>query len=161
MFQPQNLRNYNAKQEFEVLGLAARRTAMIITILASPIFLVLIFGGHWVMMMFGTGFEGGALVLVILSIGQFVNALTGSVGYLLMMSGNESRLQNLTIWTTLLMLIVAVIFIPYWGAVGAAMAASTALIVGNIWSAIEVKRQLGIAPIYNLFNMLGRPRRDV
>lgn len=144
-----------AKQEFEMLGQIARNTALIITVLATPILLGFIIGGHWVMKMFGSGFEQGALVLAILSIGQFVNAFTGSVGYLLMMSGNEAKLKNLTIWTTLFMLMAAVVLIPYWGAVGAALAGSLALIVGNIWSVIMVKKLIGISPVYSWKVLLG------
>jgi len=150
-----------AKKDMRALGQTARRTAMLITILASPIFLVLIFGGHWVMMMFGSEYAQGALVLVILSIGQFVNALTGSVGYLLMMSGNESKLQNLTLWTTLLMLAAAVGLIPHWGGIGAALAVTLAVILSNIWSVIVIKSQLGIAPVPNWLNMSGIFHSDV
>ena len=138
-----------AKGDMESLGRTARRSAMLITLLASPVLLALIIGGHWVMAMFGAGFEQGAPILIILSAGQFVNALTGSVGYLLIMCGNESKLQTLTIWTTILMLMVSLFIIPYWGSLGAALASSMAVVVGNIWSVLVVRRELGINPLPN------------
>ena len=46
------------------------------------------------MSLFGPEFRAGGPVLTILAAGQYVNVLTGSVGYLLMMTGNERLVRN-------------------------------------------------------------------
>lgn len=136
-----------AKGDIETLGKIARHTTLLITILATPFFLVLIFGGELVMAMFGRGFEQGALVLAILAMGQFVNVFTGSVGYLLLMSENETPFQNLTIISASILLLMCLIFIPLWGAVGAALASSIAVAGLNIGSVCLVRRKIGIQSI--------------
>ena len=49
------------------------------------------------MSIFGKGFIGGIWLLRILAIGQFINAVTGSVGYILTMSGHEKDIRNIAI----------------------------------------------------------------
>ncbi|BCO09749.1 polysaccharide biosynthesis related protein [Desulfolithobacter dissulfuricans] len=135
------------KGDMEALGQTARRTALMITLLASPIFMALIFGGSWIMGFFGVEFEQGGLMLMILAVGQLVNVMTGSVGYLLMMSGNEISFQKLTMVTTLLLLALTTIFVPLWGGVGAAMATSVAVAANNLGAVWLVWRKLGIKAI--------------
>ena len=47
------------------------------------------------MRVFGHDFEAGWVILVIGAAGQLVNCAVGSVGYLLLMSGNERRLVRI------------------------------------------------------------------
>jgi len=133
-----------ARGDMESLGRTARRIAILMTLLASPIFLALIFGGHWVMAMFGPGFENGALMLAILAMGQIVNLMTGSCGYLLVMSGNEISLRNLTVWSAALLLLLLLVFVPLLGAVGAALASAISVAAMNILSVIRAQKLLGI-----------------
>lgn len=136
-----------AQENIKALGNTARHSALIITLLTSPIFIVLIFGGDWVMGIYGKGFEQGGLVLAVLAVGQFINVLTGSVGYLLMMSGNEKIMQTLTIASTIAMMVLSVLLIPQLGTLGAAIASSIAVAVNNLGAAWEAKQKLGIQTI--------------
>ena len=54
-------------------------------------FLMIIFARQW-MRIFGPEFEAGWPVLIIGTLGQLVNCGVGSVGYLLLMSGQQRRL---------------------------------------------------------------------
>ena len=123
-----------ARGETEALGRTARRSALMITLLASPIFLVLFFGGKWVMMLFGPEFAEGALALAILAAGQFVNTLTGSVNHVLIVTGNE-------------VIAICVMLIPSMYSVGAAIATATATASISIVSAYMVWKRLGIVTI--------------
>ena len=110
---------------------------------ATPVVAVmLIFPGFW-MGLFGEGFAGGALLLQVLVIGQFINVLTGSVGYLLSMSGHERDLRNTLLIVAPVSVVITFILVPLYGAVGAAL--STALAVGaqNLLAVYWVKRRLG------------------
>jgi len=133
-----------AKGDIETLGQTARRSAFLTTVLSSPVFLVLILLKHRVMALFGSDFENGAEVLSILLVGQFVNVACGSVGYLLNMTGHEKVNTRLTALSGFVLAILACILIPWYGTEGAALAASTGLIVFNLAASIMVYRLLNI-----------------
>jgi O-antigen/teichoic acid export membrane protein len=58
---------------------------------------ILIVGGDFLLQFFGEEFKEGYWVLVILSLGQLVNAATGSVGVFMNMSGRQRFVRNLII----------------------------------------------------------------
>ncbi len=136
-----------ARGETEALGRTARRSALMITLLASPIFLVLFFGGKWVMMLFGPEFAEGALALAILAAGQFVNTLTGSVNHVLIVTGNEVIVRNTMLIATAAQIAICVMLIPSMYSVGAAIATATATASISIVSAYMVWKRLGIVTI--------------
>ncbi len=136
-----------ARGDWLALGKTARRSALLITILASPLFFVLIFQGAWVMSMFGEQFVNGAVILSILAVGQLINVACGSVGYLLMMSGNERVYRNITIVFALIQLLLVVVLSPEMGGVGAAIATCLALAGMNLAAAYAVYSRLGIVTI--------------
>ncbi|MEY8213179.1 MAG: MATE family efflux transporter, partial [Colwellia sp.] len=57
--------------------------------LAAPIVAAMIFLPEVIMGLFGAEFKVAGNLLAIMAIGQFINVATGSVGYLLNMSGHE------------------------------------------------------------------------
>jgi len=100
------------------------------------------------MRIFGPGFDAGAPVLVIGAVGQLVNCGVGSVGYLLLMSGNQRRLMRVQFVMAGISILVNVVLIPVLGIVGAALAAATVTVAGNLWNLYHVRRALQIFP-YN------------
>ena len=136
-----------AKGDLEALGQMARRSALMVSVLASPIFVVLIFGGDWVMLMFGPSFEQGALVLSILAIGQFINLITGSVGYMLIITGKEKVYFRLTAYSVIMQMLLLVVFVPIYHDIGAAIASSLSLVYLNLAAAWVVYKKTGIVTI--------------
>jgi len=114
------------------------------SLVAFPALLLFIVAPSWVMGLFGSQFESGWVVLLILAAGQFVNVVTGSVGYLLMMSGHESLMRNNIIFSALLNLALNILCVPTLGIVGAAVATAISLAVMNIVSLWLVYLKLGI-----------------
>jgi len=137
----------HATGEIAMIGRLARRFALMITLAASPLFLVLIFAGDWVMGLFGPDFVRGGTALAILALGQAVNTMTGSVGYLLMMTGHERDIRNASIVAFILMAGCAVLLIPGYGLIGAAIASAVAIAYTNIWASFVVFRELKIIVI--------------
>lgn len=129
------------------LGLTARRSALFVTILASPIFVVIIAGNQWVMGMFGPDFRQGGLVLVILAIGQLVNALTGSVNHILIVTGNESVVRNVMTLAVVIMVLLCLALAAPLGAIGVAIATATATAGLNLAAAYVVWKKLGVRTI--------------
>ena len=133
--------------DMKALEQTARSSARLMTLLASPLLLLFLAAPRWVMGIFGKGFIEGAPLLAVLAIGQFVNVATGSVGYLLLMSGNEKTMQyNLTV-CALINLILCIGIIPRYGAMGAAVATAVTVSLQNVMAAQFVKRKLGIATL--------------
>lgn len=135
------------KKEMETLSSTARNTAKLMTLMASPLLVLFLLVPEWVMGIFGTGFTGGAALLSILAIGQFVNVATGSVGYLLMMSGNERLMRNNAIFIAVMSIALNVVLVPLVGPLGAAIATAVCLSAMNLIAAFLVWSQLGIWPI--------------
>jgi O-antigen/teichoic acid export membrane protein len=131
--------------EFVQLEKVARHSTIMLTAVAAPLTLFIILFAEKIMGVFGSEFQVGADILVILSLGQFVNAACGSVGYLLAMSGNELLYQRITVGTMLLLLGLALVLIPEMGSLGAAIAVAVTVAIQNILLAWAVYRRLKIS----------------
>ena len=111
---------------------------------ALPVGLGLMIFGGWFLALFGDDFVAGHPVLTVLCLGQLVNAATGSVSLLLIMTHHERDNVVVTGTTAVLNGVLNLVLIPEWGAMGAAIATTTATIISNIWLAVLVYRRLGI-----------------
>lgn len=103
---------------------------------------------HPLMSIFGRDFEVGWPILMIGTAAQLINCAVGSVGYLLLMSGNEKRLMKVQIAMATAMVVGSAVLVPFWGIYGAAIAAALVNIGTNVWNLLEVRQALGILP-YN------------
>ncbi len=116
--------------------------------LTFPLACVMIVFAARLMRIFGPDFESGWPVLVIGAVGQLVNCGVGSVGFLLLMSGNQKRLIKVQFAMTIVSVVTNLSLIPTLGMVGAALASAGVNVGGNLWNLYEVRKALGISP-YN------------
>ena len=116
--------------------------------LTLPLALVIIVFARPLMRIFGHDFEGGWPILVIGTFGQLVDCGVGSVGYLLLMSGNQNRLMRVQAAMAVVMVALSAALIPRWGVVGAAVAAAATTVGVNVWNLLEVRAALALSP-YN------------
>lgn len=144
-----------ARGEIESLGKVARQSALLLTVLASPIFMIMILAGNWVMGLYGSGFSDGGRVLAILAVGQLINACCGPVGTILMMSGHEQKVRNSTLLALLFQLSLCVGLIPRFGMEGAAIATATGIIVFNLLAVWYVRHLIGLAYPFNFGGKAG------
>jgi O-antigen/teichoic acid export membrane protein len=135
------------KGEMQALSKTARQSSAIMVLAVAPLLaLMIIFPGS-ILRFFGPDFEAGASLLRLLSIGQFINVATGSVGYLLMMTGHERLLHfNITI-AAIINLWLCFCLIPQMGAFGAAIATAVPVALANLLSAYFVYAKLRIVTI--------------
>lgn len=124
-----------------LLGLA-RNTAKFSVLISAPALLAFVFAPQWILGLFGSGFETGASSLTILAVGQFVNVAAGSVGPLLMMSGNERSLRTSVIVAAILNLLLNSILIPTVGMIGAAVSTSFSVVLLNAMCLMAVRKHL-------------------
>lgn len=130
-----------AQNDMETLASTAKRSATLLITLSSPLFFILIFFPGWIMAIFGSDFREGGFILAILAMGQVVNVFAGTLGSILIVSGNERYTQNMTLIFTGLLIAMLLILIPEWGALGAAISISvsgTGLSLVTVWQAKKI-----------------------
>lgn len=131
-------------QDMQGLKQAATSAMRINLTVTLPFIALLLVAPNWILGLFGEEFAKGGGVLVILSLGQLINVVTGPVGQLLIMTGNERALRNSWLWSAGINLILNLALIPSHGMVGAAIANCIGVSVGNILSAILVRKRVGL-----------------
>jgi O-antigen/teichoic acid export membrane protein len=139
------------KGQYDELAQLSCQSSRLSIALTLPFLLPLLVFPRFFLSLFGHEYVEGAIILVILVLGQVVNVLTGAVGYLLMMTGNEKALQFNLIFITIFNILMNVILIPKFGIVGAAMSGALSLAVMNLINSAIVYRQLSIlvSPFYS------------
>ncbi|MCK8120362.1 oligosaccharide flippase family protein [Pseudoalteromonas sp. 2CM32C] len=124
-----------------------RKTALfsvrLLVLSALPIVLFMLLLPEFLMGLFGEQFKQGAVILQILVLGQAVNVITGSVGFLLMMSGNERDMRFVTIISGCGVLLSVPLFTSLYGAMGAAVATAFFISLQNLLAVYFVKKRLG------------------
>jgi O-antigen/teichoic acid export membrane protein len=112
----------------------------------APFALFFAVARHEILGLFGEGFRVASPALLILIVGQFVNYVTGPTGVIINMGG-WSRVQ---LWNSALSLalqtIVAFLWVPSMGIIGAALANSAAVICVNLLQVYQVHRLLRFHP---------------
>lgn len=99
-----------------------------------------------ILMLFGGNFLLGEQALIILCIGQLVNVVSGSVGLLLLMTGNQRfSIYSLAAGITI-NLVLNLLLTPTYGITGAAIAATASLVVWNAMTYFFVRTKLNIRP---------------
>jgi O-antigen/teichoic acid export membrane protein len=119
----------------------------IIFLSSIPILAILILFPEFILSFFGDEFKVGKTTLLVLLIGQIINSLSGSVGYILQMTGYERVFQNILILGLVLNIILCFIFIPRYGMLGAAWATSIGMGIWNLTSVYYVYKKLHILTI--------------
>jgi len=140
--------------EIKVLTNIVNKSTLFMMILALPPTLIFLIAPGWIMALFGTQFASGGTALAILALGQFVNVACGPVGYLLMMTGNERVVRNITFYSALVLGFSGLALIPFLGLIGAALSSSLGLIALNALSVIQVKKRLGILMIPSIHKFI-------
>lgn len=133
------------QNDMVALGKMARRATWLTTLVACPIVLPMIFFPDTIMSVFGQEFKQASTLLIVLSIGQFINVIFGPVGYLLVMTGNEVMQKNSVLFSAILLFILLIILIPIYGSLGAAISSTLSGILFNYISYSYVKKKLGFS----------------
>ena len=136
--------HFHKSQNYEQLASVAYYSARLLSVVSLPILIIMFVFPKEILALFGEEFDNAAIYLQILAVGQFVNAITGSVGYLLSMSGNEKDLRNSSIVSGLIVITLSLILVPLYGGLGAAISVAIAIAMQNLLAVHWVKKRLGI-----------------
>jgi O-antigen/teichoic acid export membrane protein len=137
----------NSKNNHQQLRLLAQRSAFLLAIATVPVVLVSIIFGKYILAFFGPDYIAAYPVLLIIMCGQFVNAMTGSVGFLLNMTNHENVMRNVVIASSVFSVISAALGTMFFGVMGAAIAISLTVVLNNLSAAYFVFRCLGFVTI--------------
>ena len=128
----------------------AKRSAGVGFLCSIPIAVTIFVFPTLLLSFFGAEFELGVGILVILAAGQLVHVACGSVGYLLQMTGDHVFVQNVTIATAVLGVLLNYVLIPRWGMLGAAVATVSGIVLWNLACVLRTHRRFGfvIFPVF-------------
>jgi O-antigen/teichoic acid export membrane protein len=111
--------------------------AIVVCVFAAPL-----------MQIFGSEFRSGWPILIIGTFGQLINCGVGSVGLLLLMSGNQDRVVRVQVRVAIGNAMLNLALIPVWGIIGAIVVSAATNAAINLLYLREVNRVLGLNP-YN------------
>lgn len=137
----------HAQEDHAGLQRIVALSALAVTLFSLPVAVVFIaFGKPLLGLVFGPEFEVAAPALAILSIGQVVNAIAGSVGLLLQMTGHVGDTAKGTAFSAVVNVVLNILLVPLWGVNGAAAATAIGLVLWNLLLCYFVVRRLKIMP---------------
>jgi O-antigen/teichoic acid export membrane protein len=102
--------------------------------------------GPWIVGLYGPGFSEAYLPLLALMAGRIVSAGFGSVGVVLVTAGREKALLVGVASGAGVNILLNLLLIPPFGAMGAATATAVSIIVWNLVLGVLVKRKTGLTP---------------
>jgi O-antigen/teichoic acid export membrane protein len=147
IFSP-TIADLHARGEQALLGRIFQTLTKWIVGLTLPLAFVMIVYSRALMRLFGPAFEAGWIVLIFGTLGQLINTGVGSVGYLLLMSGNQRRLIRVQALMAVFMVAAVAGLARPFGMAGVALAGALTNAAMNYLCLREVKAVLQLSP-YN------------
>jgi O-antigen/teichoic acid export membrane protein len=147
IFSP-TIADLHARGEHALLGRLFQTLTKWIIGLTLPMAFVLMIYSRSLMHLFGPAFDAGWIVLIVGTLGQLINIGVGSVGYLLLMSGNQVRLIRVQAIMAVFMVTVTLLLVRPFGILGVAVASALTNAVTNYIYLREVRAALQLSP-YN------------
>ena len=147
---------YHSGKRDELQALC-RKMAMAIAGLTIAGFVFLIVVGKLLLGLFDASFVSAYPVLMVLSLGAVIDAMSGPNAYLMQMTHLERGYVAIMTGCYALVLGAQVILIPLMGAMGAAVASASGIILWNIPAIILLRRKAGLDP--SLLALVWPPQR--
>jgi len=147
---PKISESYSTKSKDDLSSIVNYSTSLIFYF-TLPVFLILIIFPEQILALFGAEFKAGKLALIILCIGHFINAISGTVSYFMQMTDSQFAFQIIMSVAVLIAITLNYLFIPLYGIEGAAMATAISLIYWNITCVVFIKYKYGIRSYFRPF----------
>ena len=136
------------KKDLSELKKIVRQSSKMIFFCSVPIVAVLLLFPEQILGLFKDEFIAASTALVILACGQFINAISGSVGNLLKMTNHQVDFQYIALFATVMNIGMNFYLIPRYSINGAAFASALSMAFVNIVAMIVAYRKLGIVTLY-------------
>lgn len=128
-------------EELQRIVTLAARAIFAFTLMVS---IILALFGKFALSLFGPEFVVTYVPLLILLCGQIVNALAGSVGLIMTMTGHQNQAGAIFAVSAAVNIILNALLIPLLGLIGAAISTAFTMVLWNITMLVYVQRRLGI-----------------
>src|SRR5579859_3439404 len=145
VFMPTIADLYTKKEHSRLASMFKIVTKWTIT-LSLPIFLITTLFSVPLLALSGKSFIGAWPLLIALSTGYMISAATGSVGFMLLMTGHQKYSLFNSAATIILNIVLGLILTPRYGAMGTAISTGIAISVINIIRLVEVYFLLKMFP---------------
>lgn len=134
--------SYGTEKNKEALKQLLNSSYKLLFLVSLPVFLLTIIFSKQILSVFGHSFTDAVVLLQILAFGQFISNITGPVGLMLMMTGNEVLVRNNVISVSLLNIILLPLLTIKYGVIGAAISITIVMTTKNIISLIMARKYL-------------------
>lgn len=122
----------------------AKKTTKLVLLVTSPMVLVLLlFGGYILRYVYGNEFSAAYPPLIILLVGYFISMASGANGLFMNMTDNQNVFKNIMLVTAGIHIGANFLLIPRFGIYGAALASTTSLVVWNVSTLLYMKKKFG------------------
>lgn len=122
-----------------------RRTSTLAAYPALAILaLVLIFAKPILGLVYGNFYAAAAPALIALAAGQAINVWSGSTGIALMLTDHRMDMLVVTIIGSILTVVLAILLVDRYGALGAAIATAAGLAIQNLAAVLATRIRLGV-----------------
>jgi O-antigen/teichoic acid export membrane protein len=133
-----------ARSDRQGLEHATERMARATLLVSAPLAVAFIAIPNIYLGLFGDSFRSGATALIIVAVGQLINAAAGPSGNILIMTGQE----RIAVWGVAVGLVANIILglalVPWLGVTGGAVAFASSLILWNVILVVLARRLVGI-----------------
>ena len=145
MLAPRISELFHSKQQEQLQNLlnAAAWFNLVFTVCVAVLLTVL---GSFLLSLFGEGFSGAYIPMLILLAGQMINALAGSVGYLMILTGRQNEAATVMFFVLILNIAGNFLLIPLYGMNGAAIATGISIAFWNVLLFVRVIKSLRLNP---------------
>jgi len=154
-------RDWHASR-FEVVRKLITAMVLLITAMTGAGFLLLIGFGRWILTLFDPNYADAWGALIVLCLGQLVNAVCEPTKNLLTLADQEHSLLGITATAGVVGLGLTAAGGHYGGLTGAAVGASLSLILWNGWTVRLCAKRLHVSPLNREYlRKPGRTLKDI
>lgn len=136
--------------DFKNLKAGIKRSTRLIFLLTFPAILIVFLFSNMILGFFGPDYTQAQNALWVLLIGQAVNALCGSVGVYMNMTGKQVVFQRILITAFAINITLNLILIPIYDILGAAVATTISTVFWNVLTTIYIYRKDRISTFLTL-----------
>ena len=125
-----------------------RLSSKITFISSLPLVVIFLIFPEIILNLFGSEFKQGKWVLIILTLGQFLNCIAGPSGYVLQMTGKEKIFKNIIIFSVFVNIGLNLILVPAYGILGASLSSFCSLLISSFSSIYIINKEYRVKSFY-------------
>ena len=137
----------HARKEHHKLQRVVSLASTSIFVASSLAAIVLVAFGKYLLQLFGPQFPVAYPVLIVMLVGQIINALAGPVALLLNMTGHQHDVAKVLALSATMNVVLNAVLIPRYGALGAAIAMSFSMASWNVIMSVIVWKRLELVAL--------------